>query len=166
MDRAAHIAICLIKLSALLLTAGVELSFKRSSERLHSDLALKWRIIMCAKRYRKSNQTLIWYRWRRSACLEEWTQVHSFCKAITDCFLEAQRGRAISWSRRNCYWDPRKSGHHKPPERQEKLPIHLGWKKCQSKKRLHDWRTMVKTLCQCRMDSVFSFLWYIRKGVF
>ena len=82
------------QIKCTVLTAGVELPFKRPSERSHYDLALKWKIIMCAKRCR-NRATGLWYWWSRYTWLEERTQVHSFCKATTECFPEAKRGRTI-----------------------------------------------------------------------
>lgn len=82
----------LIKFS--IVTEGVELPFKRSLKRLHYDLALKWKITMCAK-ICGNRAAGLRYGWSRYVWLEEWTQTHGFCKAPTEHFLDARRGRAI-----------------------------------------------------------------------
>lgn len=60
-------------------------------------------------------------------------EMHSFCKATTDCFLEPKRKRAIPQVEETLAESHRRVGHHKPSQVQEKLLTHVGWMKDMSK---------------------------------
>lgn len=146
----------LSRIKCTLLTAGVELPFKRLSERLHYDLALKWKIITCAKRCR-SRATGLWYWWSRYTWLEEWTQVHSFCNATTECFLEAKRGRTVPEVEEALTEIHDRVAITSPVEWPEKMPTLLELKKSKQGEACITVESIVKALCPSWMDSVFSF---------
>lgn len=136
LDIVVHIAITSVELNALNLVQLLGwVPIWKTLRKITLLLGTEMKNLLCAK-WCGNRATGLWYWWSRYTWLGEWTQIHMFCKATTECFLEAKRGRAIPKVEASSTKLHDRVAITSPAEWQEKMPILPEWKRRQSKERL------------------------------